>query len=310
MFQDFQQQIFETRKIIRHHIHQNLLYDRCLEALKSERSGFRKAETRLKKVGFGFDTNKEVSLRYLFYEVLTIREKEEERRNLIYMKLNQMAGGRIIQYLTRRVDAFSELKSNIKAIETREKKLLQQIDKKVSSLDGANIRSFARFIYRIGDLDADLTEAQTTLELGKKVRDQLTELIQKLKEIDIWGFEEWMEDKGSQQDITNEVFDHSVNAHMLLCGFKNELHEFSEGRDLKLHLDAISGFKDVFFNNLIIDWMEGSKIKLSAFYARKTLNSLDALLQGLNSRIIKTESELSVTKQEFNALLKKVGQSY
>ncbi len=309
MFHDFQQQIAETRRVIRFRIHQKRLYDRCLVALKEEQRAFRKAETRLKKVGFGAQSGEFRPLNLLFSKMLGAATpgKLPTRMSLLFAKLNQLAGGQVIEYLSQRVGYMSNEDVSVKALETSERKVKKQFEKFVSGIDDAKAVSLVSYLFKIEDLKADINEARSAFDLGEKARHQLVVLNRNLKDVTVWGGTAEMDELLNSGSDSIEIFSHAVQAHMLLCAFKNELGEFAPGRDLALHFESITGFKDTFFNNLILDWVEEHKIKLSAFFVRKTLNSLEAMLQGLNSKIIKIESELAIMIQECNAILQKAG---
>lgn len=309
MFHDFQQQISETRRVIRLRIHQKRLYDRCFVALKEEQRAFRKAETRLKKVGYGAQSGETLPLNLLFYNMLgsATPGKLPTRMSLLFAKLNQLAGAQVIAYLSQRVGYMSHEEVSVKALETSERKLKKQFEKFVSGVDDAKAVSLVAYLFKIENLQADLKEARSAFDLGEMARHQLVSLNRNLKEVVVWGGTADMDEFLKPENASIEILSHAVEAHMLLCAFKNELGEFAPGRDLALHFESITGFKDTFFNNLIIDWVEEHKIKLSAFFVRKTLNSLEAMLQGLNSKIIKIESELAIMRQECSAILQKAG---
>ncbi|TCO11032.1 hypothetical protein [Natronoflexus pectinivorans] len=306
MFHHYQQKISEIRIEIRRHNYQKQIYDNCNEALKNERSVFRKAETRLKKYELGASMAKNLTLYQIFLIILEENQhlKNKSRRELLITKLNQMAGSRVIDYLTKRVFMQVLPSGNIRSMEREELKVKKEMEKYLEDRsENTNAQMLIPYTFKIENLKADLEEAVSAYETGENARAELIVLQRVLRDIQYWGTE-----AGGEMDVSDDVFNHSVQAHMMLCSFKNELGEFSEGRDLNLHLEAITDFKNSFFNNLIADWLEEKKIKLALFYVRKTQNSLEALLQGLKTKMIRIESELSITKMEQNAILGKICQ--
>ncbi len=312
MFRDFLLTISETRRTIRHQIHQKHVYNNCHQSLRIERSNFKKAEDRLKRHGFGVDLDSTLSLRQVFETILKDPEHQKKKtpRNQLFTKLNQMAGERIIDYLNNRVSFRSQAELDLKLIEKKEKKAINSLDKLLKDYKTVNSFQVVHFALTIENLKADLSELASANKLGLRAAKELKELKKHLTFIHDWGLwretDELSETLLPEKDISDTIFDHVVEIHMLLCSFKNELLVFPESRDLILHLEAISDFKNTFFNYLIVDWIEEVKIKLCSAYVRKTLNSLNALLKGLDARIIKTENELSVTTQEQKAILEQL----
>lgn len=301
-------QVSETRKHIRFRKHQKALYAKCLSALKSEQLAYRKADTRLKKVRVGFPSSSINSIFLLFHEVLDNHAvgRQQTREELLLLRLNQLAGGQIISFLSERVAYMQQVDLTVKSLETSERGLISALEKQAALLSDRKAASLARFVFKLEDLKIDLSEANSAIELGEKARLHLVDIIRKSRDVQAWGnIPSETGEEAPLNQIPNELFSHATEGHMLLCAFKNELGEFSQGRDLELHTESLAGFKEAYFRSLILDWLEEGKVKGSTHLVRKKLNSLEAMLKGLKSKAVKIENEIEVISKEIDSIKQK-----
>jgi hypothetical protein len=305
MLHQFQQQISDSRRAIRLRIRQKHLYNKCVEALKAEKVSYRKAGAKLSRLGIGARVGESLPIRTLFYRILEMPKRVSKNRNqTLLAKLNQMAGKRIIEFLINRLSVLGEGDNSVKALETHEEKIKRDFEKRVSKFEDSQSPFLVNFFFKIEDLKMDLIEAESAISLGSKAQEHLLNIIHLLNKDNNWAVIYY--DGEGDFDFADEVFKDVVNAHIFLCALKNHLWGFTQGREFILHLEAITDFKGGFFHNWIVDWEEERKIKLTLFYSRKTLNSLEVILKIIRTRKIKIDNEIKITSQECNAIVERI----
>lgn len=304
MFKDYHNQIKELRKAIRLSAYHKRLYDECSHSLKHHTSIIKKAETKLRKVGSGKRDNVPEDLAYLFSDWIDSKNIRTQKRKqgLIKAKITQIAAIQIELYLKDRVASLWEEKRLFKGLKTQEKKIIEKLEKELYQSSDPKVSSIVPFIISIEDLTIDLTETEDIYNFGANALKRLNEAIKafvSISDIPVSKIE-----RGSNEGkIAFQAFLKTVDAYMYLCAFKNEQRQYADSRDLQLHLDSLTEFMSTFINQLVLEWTEHEKIRQSILYIRKTINIVEALLKGLNSKMKKIKSELSLTSEELNAIL-------
>ncbi len=304
MFKDYHNQIKELRKAIRLSAYHKRLYDECFHSLKHHTSIIKKAETKLRKVGSGKRDNVPEDLAYLFSDWIDSRNIRTQKRKqgLIKAKITQIASIQVELYLKDRVASLWEEKRLFKGLKTQEKKIIEKLEKELYQSSDPKVSSIVPFIISIEDLTIDLKETEDIYNFGANALKRLNEAIKAFVSISDIPVSK-IESGSNEGKIAFQAFLKTVDAYMYLCAFKNEQRQYADTRDLQLHLDSLTEFMSTFINQLVLEWTEHEKIRQSILYIRKTINIIEALLKGLNSKMKKIKSELSLTSEELNAIL-------
>lgn len=303
MFKDYHNQIKELRKAIRLSAYHKRLYDECSHSLKHHTSIIKKAETKLGKVGSGKRDNVPEDLAYLFSDWIDSKNIRTQKRKqeLIKAKITQIAAIQIESYLKERVASLWEEKRLFKGLKTQEKKTIEKLEKELYKSSDPKVSSIIPFIISIEDLTIDQTETEDIYNFGANALKRLNEAIKAFVSISDIPVSK-IESGSNEGKIAFQAFLKTVDAYMYLCAFKNEQRQYADSRDLQLHLDSLTEFMSTFINQLVLEWTEHEKIRQSILYIRKTINIVEALLKGLNSKMKKIKSELSLTSEELNAI--------
>lgn len=304
VFKEYHNQIKELRKAIRLSVYHKTLYGQCLDSFKEHTSIIKKAETKLRKVGSGKDETLPNNLAHLFSDWIDSKNIKSQKRkqDLVKTKLMQMSSTEIHAFLNDRVDSLWEEKRLFKGLLTQEKRAIERLENELRATDDPKASSVIPFIISVENLTIDQEETENIYSLGSNALGKLKTSIKSLSSIAETPISQ-IENNSNEGQIAYNAFFTSVQAYMYLCAFKNELSQYADNRDLQLHLDSLKDFMTSFINYLVLDWTEHDKIRQSLLYLRKTENITEALLKGLNSKITKIKSELSLTSQELNAIL-------
>jgi hypothetical protein len=307
MFQAYLSELKELRYAIRKVLYQKILYDKCNVSYREHLSIIKKTETKLKKVGSGRNDEPKKDLHYIFNRWLgtnKIRTKHR-RQEILTARLSQIASLKVADYLKQRIDDLSKEKRLLKGLEGQEAKVITKLGKKLQEIKDPKVASFMPFIINTENLSIDLKEIKGTLLLGEMAHKKLTGAIKIMKSLSETNADDFAT-VPQRGEWAYAAFSECVEAYMNLCAFRNELSQYVETRDLQLHMDTIPKFMSTLINQLILDWTESKRFKLSLFHIRKTVNMVEALLQGLNVKKNKVEGELAITTQELNAITKRL----
>jgi len=137
---------------------------------------------------------------------------------------------------------------------------------------------------------------------GKKAMKKLSMAALSLQEAKNWG--NW--DMMQKRQRMGEYYKHSaiddakryaIDAKRALIAFERELYEIDLHLNIKqLDISSMSSFLDIFFDNLITDWIFQQKIK-------KTLSSVNLVIDDVKSVIKKLDLRQSDLQQELEDLI-------
>ena len=130
----------------------------------------------------------------------------------------------------------------------------------------------------------------------------ISRVLKFLKEAEKWG--QWdMYNKSGYYDhlkhtAVDKAVDEAYRAKMHLTQYKNELADIGMHNNFALHVESFTKFTDIFFDNLISDWLVQRKIKnvysnVSAVHDK--VNSIQQILQkdfnGMDEKIAHLEDQ-------------------
>lgn len=309
MIDVYQKQVFETRETICQVTHNDRLLLECSKVLKNEISEFRKTSSALRRAGILPETYNKSELWHLICSTFSpdSTKRSVTRQKLLIMQLNWLASDEIVCNLRGRLGNMNYTgEINLKRLRRDEQKFQRQLEKASAFMEGATQVRFINFTKRIGDYKGQLKTAREARIFGEEAQRHIRNLSNDLKEITFWGSGEGAlpgENDDRANALLERIFESVINACIHLCGFKNEVSEFTTSRDLDLHFQAVMHFRTDFFNCLTADWVESRKLRMTGFCVQKTVDSLGMLMKGLNSRILKMEEELEIIHEESSAIL-------
>jgi hypothetical protein len=309
MIDVYQKQVFETRETICQVTHNDRLLQECNKVLKNEITEFRKTSSALRRAGILPETYNKTQLWHLICSTFSpdSTKRNVTRQKILNLQLNWLASEKIVFNLSRRLENMSYTgEINMKRIRRADQKFQRQLEKVSSFMEGPTQVRFITFTNKTGDYKGRIKTARAARVFGEEAHRHLRNLSNDLREITFWGSCEG--DLPAESDVhanslLQGVFESVVNACIHLCAFKNEVSEFNKTRDLDLHFQTVMNFRADFFNCLTADWVESRKLRMTVFCVQKALDSLDMLMKGLNSRILKMEEELEIIHKENSAIL-------
>ncbi len=246
-----------------------------------------------------------LSLKSVFTSILGDKEKqlELERQEYLaaFMKFEQYKKTLDILYFEKEV-----LVGKVESLDVVKAELEQLMEKRKAELI-ANKTPEGKVIL---DLEKELRtkfhyrkETLEAFEMGRSTMQHLVELSNHLKKAKDWG--RW--DMASSKGGVSKMMKHSAiesarrllpQTQHLLNAFKKELTDVygRQNYEVNLNMDDLSNFANVFFNNLISDWIVQKKINNAlanvvsvADYVKRTMDSLEIEVKKLEEQIVQME---------------------
>lgn len=244
-----------------------------------------------------FEELQQLSIKGLFYKVLGSKEEQLAKERQEYLKLNlefkeAKESLELLEYekrvIEKKVGDIEALKARLEALKTkREEEIL---------LNQGPVQTALKKIYEKQDqIDFLHKEIAEAIQAGLRAEEDTRQVLMHLDNAIKWGQWDMMNSKSRYYDhmkhsAVDRAMDTAYRAKQNLRVFQQELSDIDD-TDYDLHIDvAESGrFMDIFFDNLISDWIIQNKIKnvksnVSAVYdkVRLILATLENDVKKLN----------------------------
>lgn len=240
-----------------------------------------------------------LSVKSLFHKVLGSKEEQIEKERQEYLqaslKYNEFKKSvDILEYekglLEKKLVDVTLLENKLK---TLKKKRAQELIRS-GSPQGIELRE----ILKKSDEQIVLkNELRNALDSGNKAQRILEQMIAHLQKAKNWG--NWdMMGKGhyasySKHDAIDRARETAYNAKHLLSRFQQELYSLGAGSfNFDIKIDAMGSFTDVFFDNLISDWIIQQKIKNALSNVFSVRDKVNRIMQSLDNDFLKVEDNL------------------
>lgn len=240
-----------------------------------------------------------LSVKSLFHKVLGSKEEQIEKERQEYLQASLKFNGMkksvdILEYekslLEKKVVDVSLLQNKLK---TLKKQRAQELIRS-NSPTGNELKELLK---RIDKQIVLRNEVRRTSRTGAEASKMLERMLNFLQQAKNWG--NWdMMGKGrmasyNKHDAVDRAKETAFQAKHLLSKFQQDLYNVGAGSfTFDIRIDSLSSFTDIFFDNLISDWIIQQKIKnaLSNVYSVK--DKVNRILQSLEMDLKKVEESL------------------
>lgn len=281
--------------------------DRVNEQLTDKNAKLQELDQKWRKEHKEVEKLEGLSIKSVFAKVLGDKEKqlEKERQEYLnaFMKYEEFKKTLEILEFEQKVLEEKVAKTDVvqakmdQMLEQRKNELLQS-----NRPEGKVILDLERGIQNSYKNRKEVFEA---IEFGKLAQTNLAQLHRQLGDAKNWG--NWDMASGGRSRNRASWMKHSSmdkarrmvpETQHVLEQFKRELYDVygRQNFDVILELDGLSSFADLFFDNLITDWIVQRKIqnslaKVSSVHdkVKRTVSSLEVEIQKIESGILKME---------------------
>ena len=260
-------------------------------------------EQQMRKEFEDIENLEKLGMKALFYKVLGSQEEqlEKERQEYLQASLKYDQVRKNLELLEFEYNILKKKSGNLATIEQKLNDLSVRQEKELINMPGAAALEIKKIYLQIDQqerLKIDISEA---IKAGLKALECIDAVIAGLQQAHNWG--QW--DVSGRNPMSNHLKYSAIDkakdwAYESNRQLKDVYKQIPE--DFQLHIDSFNRFIDVFFDNLITDWIIQQKIYNAL---NNTLNIRDKVvrmiktLEGENPKVAQTISTLEQRKKEF-----------
>lgn len=260
-----------------------------------------------------FEKLQSMSIKGLFYKVLGNKEEQLEKERQEYLKANLQfkEAKESLELLEYERELMVKKVEDVEALKAHLAKLKSKREAEIMASNGEDKAVLVSLLSEMDDghyLQKEISEAYKAGELAfKSLQTVISHLNQAIK----WGQWDMMNNRGHYYDhMKNNAMDQAVQtsyrANQQLRLFQNELADIGMRRtDLELKVGNNGQFMDIFFDNLISDWIIQSKIKNAKASVAATTDKTKMIMASLEHEAKKIEGRLAQLAEQKDQLLSK-----
>lgn len=230
-------------------------------------------------------------------------EKEREeylRAALRYNELFKSVG--LIRY---ELDLLLKKEQNLEAVERRLEALIHDRGKELLDMDAQAGRDLKALYQRMDQLQASEVEMEEAFQAGMKALENLQETERSLQvarergQHDMWGGR-----RLGSGDLKHSAIDQArqsaQHARHTLIRFVKEMRDIYKDREyhFEFRIEEFGRFMDVFFDNLISDWLVQQKINTSLMSVSTTRQQVEAVIFQLDQDRKEIKNKLDALEEE------------
>lgn len=252
----------------------------------------------------------QLNMKSLFHKVLGSKEEqiEKERQEYLQASLQYNDYKKSVELMEFERDVLKKKLSDTKDLEKKLATLKKQREKEIlqsNTIEGKALMRIANKIDKLVKFKRELNEA---LDSGAKCEQHLDRLVHYLSKAGDWG--QWdMVGRGSMSTIhkmsaIDKAREASYYAKHHLNKFQHDLYDIG-GKNFRLdvNIGSFNNFSDIFFDNLISDWIIQQKIKNALHNVSSVKDTVLRLMQGIQSQLSNTQKELAILQKERNNII-------
>lgn len=245
------------------------------------------------------DALNKTGIKSIFYKILGSKEEqlEKERQELLQVNLEYDEVRKSLELLEYERNILEGKVGELPAAEKHHQRLLKRREEEI--LDSNPV--LAKQIYSI-DHEIDLRrkmifEMQEALNVGADALKLLDNVMNKLQQAQNWG--QWNNRRRGMINMSARYMDHAKDAayraRISLQQFERELKDVygAQNFNLNFRFESSSSFVDVFFDNLITDWVVHQKIQNTFASVRSVRDRTYRLASTLQNEVPKVEQEMN-----------------
>lgn len=294
---------------------QILRIDRHLQQLKDQLeisyADLERLEIQLKKEFTDLEKLEKLSVKGLFHQVLGSKEEqiEKERQEYLQVSLKYDEAKKTVRLLEFERDL---LQGKTKDLTLFKQKFNTLIKRREKLLIEGNTTVGKQILDLLLVMDTNrefISNVEQVKKTGEEVILILDKMVEHLRQAKNWGH--W-DMAGRQRGASymkhsqiDRARDLSYHVNHLLVRFENDLrHIYGQQQfNLSFEFNSFSKFTDIFFDNLISDWIVQQKIQNALANVLTVRDKIIRISQSLNGEIAKAESKLIQIEEQRKQLI-------
>lgn len=295
--------------------HQLLRIDRHLHELKKQLEDAYKDlesfEIKLRKEFNDIEKLEKLSIKGLFHKVLGSKEEqiEKERQEYLQVSLKYDEVKKSVELLEYERDLLQPKTKGLPLLEKKLNKLIKQREKLLIESNTPAGKQILDILLVIDTNREFINNVEQVKKTGQDVTLILDKMVEHLRQAKNWG--QWDmagRQRGASYLKHNQIDrarDLSYHVKHLLVRFENDLRHIygQEQFNLSFEFTSFNKFTDIFFDNLISDWIVQQKIQNALSNVLTVRDKVIRILQSLNVEISKADSKLTQLEDQRKQLI-------
>lgn len=238
-----------------------------------------------------------LSMKSLFHKVLGSKEDqiEKERQEYLQASLKYNDCKKSVELLEFERDLLKNKITDVTVYENKLNQLKQKREKELLMSNSQQGKELMRIVHLLDELISQRKELTEARQTGSDAAHNLKVLVQFLKKAKDWGSWDMMGSNSRntgyyKRDSIDQAREASYHAKHHLNRFQKELFDIGERQyNFEVNIGNFNTFTDIFFDNLISDWIIQQKIKNALNNVDGVYDKVQRLLQSLDHKIVGLE---------------------
>ena len=287
-------QLEQAKKVDRH-------LQQVNEQLAAAEKNLDQLSAQLQKEFKDIEKLEKLSVKGLFHQVLGSKEEqiEKERQEYLQVSLKYDEAKKSTDLLEYERDLLEKKVSDLPQLQAKLEGLIKIREKNLIASNEVIGRQVLEIIHTMDVQQRFIATVQGVEQTGKEVLMVLEKMIKHLQQAKNWGQWDMSGNSRSASYMKHSAIDKardlSYTVQHLLARFERDVTQIYGGADLhfNIQLDSFSRFTDIFFDNLISDWIVQRKIQNALNNVLNVRDRIIRILQSLSAEINKTQEKLS-----------------
>ena len=271
--------------------------------LKEEYKQLDRLYKKLQKEFRDVEELEKLSMKGLFHNVLGNKDKqlEKERQEYLQASLKYNEAKNTIDLLEYEKKVLDDQVKNKAALEIEVQKLMKMREKELVAQAGSKGQEILQIILRVDQIEDRIDALRACHQNGQRIVQLLQNMEAHLQKAQNWGQWDMMGDRHSghyKSNAIDKARDLAYHVKNLIRRYEKDIYQLFGNTGhlgLDLQLEGFNRFTDVFFDNLISDWIIQQKIR------HATSN-----VSAVHDRLVRVQQNLKSDEQEQSNLRSKL----
>ena len=288
-------------------------YQNSLADLKKAENQYVELEKKLHEEYSDIESLEKLTLKGIFHSILGDKQKQLEgaRQEYLQAALKHNECKTNIETLQYEIRILKQKSNLLKELEDELKRLQEIREKELKIEDSPTGMKLRKLLAEIDDLIARSNRLGEIRNTGNVALKKLSMATLALQEAKNWGNWDRMHKRHRMSDYykhgaIDDAKQFAFDAKRALIAFERELDEI--GLDLntqQLDISSLSSFLDIFFDNLITDWIFQQKINKTLTNVNLIIDDVKEVMNTLDGKQKELETELTRVLESKERLLLK-----
>lgn len=267
--------------------------------LKAEYANLDRLEKKLTKEFKDIERLEKLSIKGLFHSVLgsKVEQMEKERQEYLQASLKFDEAKKTVELLEFERKVLEDKLKGLQQLEGKFKQLMKQREEELVQSNSQEGQQILDLVLKIDENIARSHNLTALFNEGVKILDLLNRMINHLSRARNWGQWDMYGDRRGAVHFKHSAIDNAKNlafhAKNLLRRYEYELQLLfgSQNFNLNIHMNDFSRFTDIFFDNLISDWIIQQKISNALSNVKSVSDKVKRVQGSLQSELQRLQSE-------------------